>query len=337
MRTSRLDRLAALVIVVTLGTLIGSSARTDAAFVVPTDNPANSFSAHPDWKPPTVARAAVVKAEGGIPGYVRAGGGYTVVASAADDPSSNPPSGVGTGQANASSLTTGATAVALPVAASTIGGLTYTNRSAVTTVTAGRAEGNYAGALTVSDQATPANTSATLGFSAVVDNTAPIRTSATVTNGGTARRMDAGDRIVYLWSEIIDPEAVLAGWDGSSTPVSVRVLNAGGSTGDTLTVRNAANTAQLPLGSLETNVRDFITAQTTFGGPANATRSTMIWNSTTGAITVTLGPPDTAGTINTGGTNAGRYEWLPQAVYDRAGNLSNTTLYAEANDNDRDF
>jgi hypothetical protein len=338
MWTSRLDRLAALVVVLTLGMLLVGGTGTDAAFVVPTDNPGNAFSTIPDWKGPVISRAAVVKAEGGIPGYVRPSGGYTVIASVTDDPSSNPPAGVGTVTGNVSTITAGQTAVAMPASASTFMGLAYTHRSAALTVPAGRAAGTYpSSSIAANDLATPPNPATALTFSTVVDGTAPTRTSATVTNGGTAGRMDAGDTVTYLWSEIVDPESVLAGWTGASTPVTVRVANAGGATGDTLTVRNAANTIQLPLGSLETNVRDFITAATVFGGPTNATRSTMAWNAATGAVTITLGPPDTAGTINTAGSNAGRYEWFPQAVFDRAGNASNTTTYQEANDNDRDF
>jgi hypothetical protein len=336
-RTSRLDALAAIVIVVTLAAFARDAVGTDAAFAVPTENPGNSFSSIPDWKPPIVSRATVVKAEGGIPGYVRAGGSYTFVASVVDDPSSNPPAGIASVQATAATLTGSGTPIAMPANAATVDGLTYTHRTAAATVPAARAAGTYGSSITARDLVTPANTSAAFAVTTIVDNTAPTRTSATVANGGVAGRMGAGDTITYLWSEIIDPQSVLAGWSGASTPVTVRVNNAGGATGDTVTIRNAANTAQLPLGSLETNTRDFITALTEFGGPANATRSTMAWNASTGAITVTFGPPDAAGTINTNGNNTATYEWFPQAVYDRAGNLSNTTTYTEPGAADREF
>jgi hypothetical protein len=337
-RTSRLDRLAALVIVVTLGTLVADAAGTDAAFVVSTGNPGSSFTTIPDWKPPVISRAAVVKAEGGMPGFVRAGGTYTVIASVADDPSSAPPAGVGTVTGNVTTITAGQTAVAMPASTTAFMGLTYTHRSAALTVPAGRAAGTYpTTSISANDLVVPPNP-ATLTFSTVVDNTVPTRTSATPANGaGVAGRMDAGDTITYLWSEIIDPNSVLAGWNGSSTPVTVRATNAGGGTGDTVTVRNAANTAQLPLGVIETNVRDFVTAMTDFGGPANATRSTMSWNSFTGAVTVTFGPADTPANINTAGNQTANYDWFPQAVYDRAGNLSNTTLIAETGAVDREF
>lgn len=338
MSTSRLDRLAGLVVVLTLGTLLAGGTGTDAAFVVPTDNPGNAFSTVPDWKGPIIDRGAVVKAEGGIPGYVRAGGSYTVIASVADDPASNPPAGVGTVTGNVATVTAGQTAVAMPASASTFMGLTYTHRSAALTVPAGRAAGTYAThSIAAGDLAAPPNAAAAFGFSTVVDNTAPTRTSATITNGGVAGRVGQGDTITYLWSEVIDPNSVLAGWTGTSTPVTARVTNAGGGTGDTVTIRNAANTAQLPLGTIETNVRDFVTAVTDFGGPANATRSTMAWNAATGAITITFGPPDTPANINTAGSNTGDFEWFPQAVYDRAGNLSNTTTFTETGALDREF
>jgi hypothetical protein len=338
MSTSRLDRLAALVVVMILGMLFAGGTGTDAAFVVPTDNPGNNFSTIPDWKGPIVSRAAVVKAEGGIPGYVRTGGSYTVIASVADDPSSRPPAGLGTVTGNVATITTAQTAVAMPASASTFAGLTYTHRSAALTVPVGRAAGTYpTNSIAANDLAAPPNAATPLVFSAVVDNTAPTRTSVTIANGGVAGRMGAFDTITYLWSEVVDPISVLAGWDGSATPVTVRVTNAAGGTGDTVTIRNAANTAQLPLGIIETNVRDFVTAITDFGGPANATRSTMAWNSTTGAVTVTFGPADTPGNINTAGNTTGNYEWFPQAVYDRAGNLSSTTTFTETGALDREF
>ena len=71
-----------------------------------------------------------MKAEGGIPGYVRTGGSYTVVASVTDDPSSNPPLGARHRQG---SVAPGATALPLPASASRFGGQTYTHRSAAPT------------------------------------------------------------------------------------------------------------------------------------------------------------------------------------------------------------
>jgi hypothetical protein len=145
-----------------------------------------------------------------------------------------------------------------------------------------------------------------------------------------AGRIDAGDTITFLWSEIIDPESVLAGWNGSATNVTVQVVNRSTQAGgDSITIRNAANTADLPLGDISMLVRDYVSGTTLFGGPTNATRSRMAWNPTTGAVVVTLGPADAPGTVTQNGTLTSNYQWVPDAVFDRAGNPSNTTTYTE--------
>ena len=337
MRTSRLDRFAVLTVVLIFGFVMVRATGTGAAFLASTDNPGSTFTSIPDWKPPVISRATVIKNEGGIPGYVRASGTYRVVASVVDDPSSNPPAGIASVQTNVVNLTTGGTAVAMPAAATTVGGLTYTHQTALQTVVAGKAAATYANSVTAQDTVTPANISAAFPFNAVVDNTVPARTSVTITNGGIAGRITANDTITYTWSDTVDPNSVIAGWTGAAaTPVTVQVNNLGGGTGDTVTIRNAANTAQLPLGTIELNERDYVTALTNFGGPANATRSTIAWNGGT-SFTVTLGPPDTA-TVNNAGNLAATFEWFPQnAVYDRAGNLSTVTLFTEPGGADREF
>ncbi len=109
----------------------------------------------------------------------------------------------------------------------------------------GFAASSYAGSITSTDSVVPPN-SGTSNFSTVVDNTAPTRTSASIANGGVAGRMDAGDTIAYVWSEIVDPQSVLSGWTGTSTPVTVQISNVAGTRGDTIAVRDSANSTQLP-------------------------------------------------------------------------------------------
>ncbi len=339
MRTSSLGRLAAFLLVL-LGLTTLADTGTEAAYVASTDNSGSTLSAYPDWRAPVIARAAVVKAEGGIPGYVRPSGTYTVIASVADDSSSNPPAGLGTVTGNVSAITAGSTAVAMPASASTFMGLTYTHRSAALTVPAGRAATTYsANSIAANDLAVPSNAATPFTFSIVVDNTAPVRTSATIANGNIAGRIDAGDTITYLWNDVIDPQSVIAGWTGTSTPVTVQVQNAGGQNGDTVTIRSADNTTQLNLGTIRMKIADYVNANTIFGGPTNPQRSTMVWNSTTGAITVTFGPPDAAGTVITTGTQTSNHEWTPATgPYDRAGNPStNVTVVTEGTPLDRDF
>jgi hypothetical protein len=333
MRTSRLDRFAALAVVVVLGVVLFESTGTSAAFLASTGNPGNTFTSIPDWKAPIVGQATVRKAEGGIPGYVRASGSYTMIANVVDDPSSNPPAGLGSATGNISTLTTGATAVALSASSQTVAGVAYTHASAAQTVTAGHAAGSFSISVTAADLVSPPNSGLT-SFTAVVDNTAPFASTVTaspavvVTNGGTVNRADAGDTITYLWNEPIDPASIIAGWDGTgSQNVTVNLQNKG--SGDSVSIFNSANTLQLPLGVVALKTTDYVTASTNFGGPTNATRSTMTWDSTTGAITVRLGPADATGTVTTA-TTTSQMVWTPQsAAFDRAGNLSTVTTWTQ--------
>jgi hypothetical protein len=335
MRTSRLDRFAALVVVTAFGFLVLGDTGTQAAFVVSTANTGDTFSTVSDWKPPLISRATVQKSQGGIPGYVRASGSYTVIASVTDDPSSNPPAGLASVQGNVSTLTAGATAVALPVSASTVGGLTYTHRSASTTVAAGKAAGSYAGSIAATDAASPANSAAAFPFTVVVDNTAPAASQVSTTNAGGAAgvgRIGSGDTMTWTWTEPIDPASIISGWDGTGSQiVTVSIANGNRANPDTVSITNSANTATLPLGTVSLGSSGYITTATaTFGGPTNATRSTMTWNSTTGAITVTFGPDDAGGGSPTQVTTGSRGTWTPSSsAYDRAGNACSTTAWTE--------
>ena len=48
---------------------------------------------------------------------------------------------------------------------------------------------------------------------------------ATSNGGATVGRLESGDWIRLTWNEAIAPASVLAGWNGSSTAVRVRVAN----------------------------------------------------------------------------------------------------------------
>ena len=335
MRTSRLDRFAALGVVAVLGGVLFGATGTHAAFLVSTGNSGNTYTSIPDWKPPIISRAIMQKSEGGIAGYVRASGSYRVYAGVVDDPSSNPPAGIASVVTNVSTLTAGATALTMTAAANTIGGLTYTHQSAAQTVAAGKAAASYNGTVTSSDAVTPANTSAAFPFSAVVDNTAPSPSSITTTNaGGTAGagKADVGDTITYTWNEPIDPWSIISGWDGTGQQsVEVQIVNKNnGQGGDQVSIWNANGTVQLPLGLVKLAQTGYVSSTVTFGGPTNATPSRMTWNATTGAITVTLAPPDGGASANKVATTS-NMTWTPSSsAFDRAGNPASTTVWTEA-------
>ena len=122
---------------------------------------------------------------------------------------------------------------------------------------------------------------------------------------------------------------VLAGWAGTSTSVVVRITQAGG--GDTLTIRDATNASQLPLGSVNLGGTNYVTTTRDFG--ATVTASSM---SQSGAsITIVLGTP--SGAVATQATTT-TMVWTPAAAAtDRAGNACLTTVVNEAAPADIDF
>ena len=139
-----------------------------------------------------------------------------------------------------SSIKAGVTAVALVAGSYTVAGVSYNYRSASQTAD-NKAAGSYSYSIRATDNA---GNVATSTASVTVDATAPAASDIQTTNAGMAGRPNAGDTIVYTYTEQIDPASVLAGWTGTSTPVTVRFTLSG----NTVTIYNAGNTAQLPLG-----------------------------------------------------------------------------------------
>lgn len=275
-----------------------------------------------DATAPVVAAATIQKSTGGLAGAIRQGGTYRIYANVAD--AGDPATGVSTVTANASSLTTGATAIPLTAGSFTVGGVTYGYRSAQLTASNPLAAGSKAFTVTATDGA--GNSSGAASFSATVDNTVPTGADVQVTNGGgTVGRPEAGDRVVFTFSEAIDPEFVLAGWSGGSTGVTVRLTNNAG--GDRLVIRNAANSANLPFGTVFLTNTGYVTTTRDF------TASTMVMSGST--VVITLGTPSGAtGTVTTASTST----WTPSStVVDAAGNACSTTSVSESGGADVQF
>jgi hypothetical protein len=300
-----------------------------AAFTSGSANPGTSASTHADWTAPQATAGVIAKSAGGTAGYIRAGGGYHVYAAVED--TGRPASGVSTVTADVSSTTSGASSTALAAGSYSIAGASYGYRTASLTANASLAEGTYSFALTSRDGA--GNSRTQTGYSVVVDNTAASAADVQTANvsGGTVGKPDQGDQVVLTFSERVEPESVLAGWSGASTNVVVRIANGGTLANDSLTIRNAANTAAVPLGSVDLGSKDFLSTTRDFG--ATGTASTMVQSGAT--ITVTLGRP--SGTTGTA-LLAGTMSWTPSSTpTDRAGNPTATTARAETGASDVDF
>jgi hypothetical protein len=312
------------------GYLLGGAGTTALAYLADTENVSAALSTTacftPDNVPPSVSTTVVSKTTPYLPGFIRQAATYFVYANVTDGGCA--PSGIATVRADVSTITTGSTAVALSAGAFTVGGVAYNYRSASLTANATLTAGAKAYTITSTDNA--ANGQTQTGYSVTVDNTQPAGSDVQIVNGGaTAGKPEAGDSVTLTFSEIIDPESVLAGWTGAATDVVVRVANVGG--GDVVTIWNAANTAQLALGTIDTNGTQYVTADRDFG--ATGTASTMVQSGAT--ITITLGTP--SGATGTQGPPRAM-DWMPVATAtDRAGNACQTTVATESGAADVEF
>jgi hypothetical protein len=298
-----------------------------AAFGAKAQNEGDTITAAPDFTPPAITAKVVAKSLGGATGFVRKGGGYFVYANVAAD-TGNPASGISTVKANAAEFTTGQTEVALVAGSYTAEGVTYNYRSAELTANA-TTEGSKSYTVTSADVA---GNKKTVTGTATIDNVAPTAADIQTTNksGGTNGLAEEGDTIVYTFSEPVEPQSILAGWTGASTPVVVRLVDnglLGLSTGnDEVVIYNSANNAQLPLGAINMGRSDYVAGllggYVSYGVAAPA--STMVMSGNT--ITITLG--GYTGVLVGRGTAAGTGSmiWTPVATpYDRAGNPMATT------------
>jgi hypothetical protein len=296
------------------------------AFGAKTQNEGDIVTAAADFTPPAITAKVVAKSLGGVTGFVRKGGGYFVYANVATD-TGNPASGLSTVKANAAEFTTGQNAATLTAGTFTAEGVSYNFRSAELTANA-TTEGSKPYTVTATDVAGNAKT---VNGTATIDNVIPTAADVQTTNvaGGTVGHAEKGDTVVFTFSEPIDPQSVLAGWNGTATSVVVRLVDnglLGLSTGnDELLVYNAANNAQLPLGAVNLGRGDYVAGLlggfVSFG--ATGTASSMVMSGNT--ITITFG---TELGVLVGATTAagtGTMVWTPVATpYDRAGNVMST-------------
>lgn len=328
----RRSRLLALLALAVAATVLAGGGGTWAAFSSTTSTSVSALSSAPDWTAPAISASAIGKTAGGSTGSIKQGGTYYVYANITD--SGNPASGLSTATANVSNITTGQTAVALSTTSCpcTAGGVTYTHRSASLTANATLAAGSKTYTVSANDMASNGPTSG--NYSVTVDNTAPTALDIQITNGGaTAGKPELGDKVTFTYSELIDPNSLLAGWTGASQNVVVRISNAGAGSNDLVTIRNATNTALLPFGTVDLGRSGYVATGATVNFGASGTASTMVQSA--GVVTITLGTA--SGTTNTVG-NKTTASWTPSATAtDVAGNAASTTAATETGTFDTDF
>jgi hypothetical protein len=254
-----------------------------------------------------VTLLAAAKTTGCSTGYIKQGGSYYLYATVVGTPTSV--------TADASAISSSATSVPLTAGSYTVAGSTYNYRTAALTAKATLAEGTLTYGVSINGQ--PAGTG-----SLVVDNTAPTGTDVQTANtpGGTAGLPETGDSVTLTYSEPMDPCTIVAGWDGRAPAnVVVRLTDQGGQD-DALTVWDAANTVQLPLGAVDLGpaVGDYTAGANgaVFGSAGTPSTMTMTGN----AVTIQLGTLSFGSVRQPSGPDT--MGWSPSGATDRAGNAS---------------
>lgn len=297
------------------------------AFSGKTTNAGSEIRTVADYVAPAATFAVLQKSEGGVPGFIRPGGSARALAVVAD--SGRPSSGIASVTANADGVGTFATLLAN---GTSVEGRTYNYVSPNVGVSSTYTNGTFTFGLDLRDGA--GNAAAQTGFPVTVDGTAPTATDIRAVNksGGIAGRPETGDQVEFTYSEEMESNSYLSGWNGSATNVVAFIdANGGASNRNLLSIRNAANNATLPLGSVDLGSKNYVAGDRTFG--ASGTASTMVRSA--GLVTVTLGTASgTTSTVNNGGSLV----WTPNATAtDRAGNPATTTARTGSNGSGRDF
>jgi hypothetical protein len=329
------------VVVVTLAVSFAAGVPAAVASFIDNGTASSTFTAAPDWVAPQASASVIAKATGYLAGAIKQGGTYYVYANVTD--SGSPPSGIATETADASSTTSGASNTTLTAGSWSVNGVTYNYRSALLTAANPLSAGSKSFSVTSTDVA--GNNRVQTGYTVTVDNTAPTATDVQTTNvgGGTAGKAQLGDTITFTFSEQIDPQSILSGWTGASTSVVVRLIDGGCTlvlcSDDSFQIWNAANTSQLPFGTVDLNRIDYngdgigLGTESTITFGASGTASTMVQSGS--SITITLGTA--SATANTAGGN-GTMAWDSTTTpYDAAGNVATGNNPNEGGGNDKEF
>jgi hypothetical protein len=254
-----------------------------------------------DTTAPTVSASVIAKTAGGTPGFIKQGGTYFIYANVTDA------SGVSSVTADVSTVTTGATTVTLTAGSFSVGGVSYGYRSGSQTADASLSAGSKAYTISATD--TPGNGGTVSGFNVTVDNTGPTAVDIQANTGNGM--VDSGDVITYTFSEPIDPNSILSGWNGTSTTVTVSFNDAGSN--DNFTVTGTS------LGTVAMGGNYQKSTQTA--------SATMVLSGST--ITVTLTSSPSNGQENT--VTSSTMVWTPSAsATDRAGNAMSTATATQS-------
>jgi chitinase len=199
-----------------------------------------------------------------------------------------------------------------------------------TFATAGVADGKYDLRAVATSSDGVVTTSAVV-TNRVIDNTGGKGLDIQTTNGGTAGRIDAGDTMVYTFSEQMDLSSIYAGWTGTATSGTLRIKG-GFFTSDSAEINSPSN---VRLGSVELNA-DFALWLIDSTADVSITASTVTIDGVARTV-VTVRVLGTATNAQRSTTPA-TMTWNPStSVLDLAGNATSSADVNESGPEDVDF
>jgi Tfp pilus assembly protein PilV len=152
------------------------------------------------------------------------------------------------------------------------------------------ASGNYTVAITLTDAV---GGTATTSLSLAIQ---PKITSVTLTNkasGGTAGKMEVGDKITIVYSDVMSVGSFCSTWSGNASNQSltgngllVNVSDGTGATNDALTISTSSG-CTFNFGSINLGSNAYVTTAASFGGASGNT--TIAWTASTDTLVITLG------------------------------------------------
>ena len=176
-------------------------------------------------------------------------------------------------------------------------------------------------------------TSATVAVT--VDNHPMKAVDVQGSNGGVAGLVDAGDTLVLTYSTLVDLTTIQAGWNGSSTAVTVDLkdtrISGGSVSGDRFELGSG-------LGQVATTADVISKSKTTSLTGSTMTAATLnVSGTNVTVITVTLGKAASTSVLKSS-TGTATLTWSPTAaVRSLAGLVCSTTAASESGSADRDF
>lgn len=298
----------------------GAVPGTTSSFTASVSNAGNTFAAAAVNAAPDVSAAVIGKSAGGVVGWVKRSGSFYVYANASDD------AGVSSVRASLTSVTGSSSTVTLSAGSWTAGGVRYGWRSSALTASSS-GSGTKSFTVTATDAA---GLTDTFTGSVTFDTSAPAARTIATTNrtGGIAGRAEQGDGVTITYTEAVEPDSLVDGWDGTAMDVQVAIVDGGGSNADVVRVYSEAAFdpgSYLPVGTIDLGRWDFVTSGSyaVFGlASANGTASRMTLSGST--LTITLGSLDYGSVGTSSNTTTERYT-PPSSLTDLAGNAATTS------------